>query len=311
MDDESKETETTKAASEPAAEPVSDLWAVSYSDDDDRELSSAEVARALELGEIDGTTIVWRPGMADWQPLGQTAELAVLLDRGAGTNTVSPEPATIATGPASERRVQPDPPASTARSHSRVPVALPTPELDALAFESAVRGNRYGKLAALGAGAAVAAGGLLWSLQNTPDTPGATGTANPPAAPLEVAAPNATSTVAGNAPVRTASSGTGSAAFRYDHVERDLPPFDRVQALRRMAVVGAKATRCRGKGTPAGVAYVTVTFEPSGTISKARILQAPYAGTPTAKCIVNKIGATRVAPFNGPPVTLRVPIELL
>ena len=89
-----------------------------------------------------------------------------------------------------------------------------------------------------------------------------------------------------------------------------LEPFNRIAALKVMGKAAEKAIRCRGRGAPAGVARLTVTFEPSGKMSAARIFQAPYAGTPTATCIVAKIGKPEVPPFKGPPETIRVSVEL-
>ena len=71
-------------------------------------------------------------------------------------------------------------------------------------------------------------------------------------------------------------------------------------ALKIMGVAAYKAIRCRGRGTPAGIARVTVTFEPSGAMSSARIYQAPYAGTPTATCILKKLGKPSRRAFQGP-----------
>src|SRR5687768_8080204 len=83
MDQDSKDTETS-APLEPAhptssAEPGTELWAVSYSEEEDRELTRAEVRSALERGEINGSTIVWRPGMDDWAPLSETPDFASLV----------------------------------------------------------------------------------------------------------------------------------------------------------------------------------------------------------------------------------------
>ncbi len=62
----------------PLADASSD-WTVSFDYDDDRELDRDQIARALERGEIDGNTIVWRDGMEDWLPINQVSALADLL----------------------------------------------------------------------------------------------------------------------------------------------------------------------------------------------------------------------------------------
>jgi len=73
-----------KAASEPAPAPApavaeapaavpaapvapsEPLWAVDYPDGQDREFTSSEVITELTRGSINGATLVWRDGMAEW-----------------------------------------------------------------------------------------------------------------------------------------------------------------------------------------------------------------------------------------------------
>ncbi|HEY6557388.1 MAG TPA: GYF domain-containing protein, partial [Polyangiaceae bacterium] len=52
------------------------LWAVSYADDDDRELTTEELLEELRAGVLDAETLVWRQNMADWCALGDVPELA-------------------------------------------------------------------------------------------------------------------------------------------------------------------------------------------------------------------------------------------
>lgn len=59
----------------PAPAAQDDLWLVSYADDDDRELTAAQVAIALERGEIDANTIVWRDGMPEWKAIAEVEAL--------------------------------------------------------------------------------------------------------------------------------------------------------------------------------------------------------------------------------------------
>lgn len=55
-----------------AAGAVSDwLWAVSFAEDDDRELTFAEVKAAILARQVDAETIAWREGLSDWLPLGE------------------------------------------------------------------------------------------------------------------------------------------------------------------------------------------------------------------------------------------------
>ncbi len=60
-------------AAEPSATgAVSDwLWAVSFAEDDDRELTFAEVKAAILDRKVNAETIAWREGLSDWLPLGE------------------------------------------------------------------------------------------------------------------------------------------------------------------------------------------------------------------------------------------------
>ena len=64
------------AAPAPAAPAGEPLWAVDYPDGQDREFSTAEVIAELERGVVNGTTLVWRDGMAEWLEVHQVPELA-------------------------------------------------------------------------------------------------------------------------------------------------------------------------------------------------------------------------------------------
>lgn len=93
-----------------AGDDASTVWLVSYSDDDDRELRSPQIAEALRLGEITADTIVWRQGADDWLPLAKVPELAKLLSSSGETATaplVAPVPGLLRSAPR-------PPPATTA-----------------------------------------------------------------------------------------------------------------------------------------------------------------------------------------------------
>lgn len=72
------------------------------------------------------------------------------------------------------------------------------------------------------------------------------------------------------------------------------PPADPTQAVER-----ADVASCRGAGAP-GDAHVTVVFGPSGEAQSAIVDGGPWIGTPTARCIEERLRAQRVAPFDGP-----------
>ena len=60
-------------------QPPSDLWVVSYGEEDDRELTEAQIAAELTRGKINATTIVWREEMPEWLPISGVKELARYL----------------------------------------------------------------------------------------------------------------------------------------------------------------------------------------------------------------------------------------
>src|SRR5262245_9629973 len=83
----SDDQKLSKAGDDIRAEPVqesanevaSDVWGVSYGDEDDRELTVQQIEEALSTGEIGPRTLVWRPGMAAWRPLETVEKLSGLL----------------------------------------------------------------------------------------------------------------------------------------------------------------------------------------------------------------------------------------
>jgi hypothetical protein len=57
------------------------VWLVSFAEDDDREMTAEEIAKALASGEIVLTSIVWRDGMSDWKPIVEVPELRTIVQR--------------------------------------------------------------------------------------------------------------------------------------------------------------------------------------------------------------------------------------
>lgn len=82
----------------PAPTAAGSLWLVSYADDDDRELTSEQISLALQRGEIDLDTIVWRDGMPEWQPIREVVELRSLLKRHAAANAALRKKQTVLGG---------------------------------------------------------------------------------------------------------------------------------------------------------------------------------------------------------------------
>jgi len=257
------------ASSSEAGQSVADLWAVSYSDDDDRELTSTQIAGAIRRGEIDGETIVWRPGMDDWEPLSERPELSPLLE--------PPKPA---------------PPPPPAAASDELPDELPA------SLKPSAR--RYAPVVGFLALLLIAGG--VWLAARDPASAESVASATS-AVPAAAPAPAPTPLAAAQPSAKTAASAA---------VEPPVATaeFDRLRALRHLAALAEKASRCRARGAPEGTVRVAVTFEPTGTPSAVRVFQAPYAGTPTAQCIVKKLGTAKVDPFRGSPVTVRIPVEL-
>lgn len=63
------------------------VWLVSFSDEDDRELTPSAIAEALVRGEIDVDTIVWREGLPDWVQLSTVPSLSKLIPSSGETAT--------------------------------------------------------------------------------------------------------------------------------------------------------------------------------------------------------------------------------
>jgi hypothetical protein len=74
-------------------------------------------------------------------------------------------------------------------------------------------------------------------------------------------------------------------------------PFDRGAAAAALAAVNPAA--CKKPDGPTGSGHVTVTFEPSGSVSSAVVDSGPYPGTPVGGCIAGKYRGARVPAFGG------------
>jgi GYF domain 2 len=69
------------AEAAPAAAPPEPVWAVEHPDGQDREFTTPEVLAELERGAVNGQTLLWRDGMAEWLELGQIPEFIPDLAR--------------------------------------------------------------------------------------------------------------------------------------------------------------------------------------------------------------------------------------
>jgi predicted Zn finger-like uncharacterized protein len=68
-------------------------WTVNVADDDQRTMSSAQIAEAYASGIINNDTYVWKDGMGDWSPLSGVPELVALVRKPAAAAAPAPRPA--------------------------------------------------------------------------------------------------------------------------------------------------------------------------------------------------------------------------
>ena len=332
-------------------EPPANVWGVSYAADDDRELTTEEIERALKKGEIGPRTLVWRPGMPTWRPLDRVKELSKLLPtepkpkqrlsetsndekrtraeprqkqsvaKPAGSKASSRREHKSARPAPAEAAPQNEPPTviwlpliigvgalfgfwftrgepsdahhadtapSGAATSQRALEPAPPETLATTAPLVEAAESSHAAEPARAAEAAHAAGA----------PPAIESAASAPAPPESARALEPTASAQPPEPAAPAAGAAGTA------------PFDKLTALRAFAKDPTKVARCRNRAEPEGTAHVTVTIDPSGRVTDARVLQAPYVGTLTAKCIISRIKGVTIPPFSGEAVTLRVPVEL-
>ncbi|HEY2409812.1 MAG TPA: GYF domain-containing protein [Polyangiaceae bacterium] len=98
------------AAAAPTHVAADRLWAVDYSDGQDREFTDEQVALELRAGAITANTLVWRDGMDEWKELAEVPELAKFLAKDA----LAPD--------------APKPPAATPEARKPAPSSPQVPE---------------------------------------------------------------------------------------------------------------------------------------------------------------------------------------
>ncbi len=79
-----------------------DEWTVNVTDDDQRTMTTAQIAMEYQRGLINDDTYVWKDGMADWLPLSGVQELASLVGGllgGRAASAPAPAPAPAAAAP--------------------------------------------------------------------------------------------------------------------------------------------------------------------------------------------------------------------
>jgi hypothetical protein len=127
-------------------------------------------------------------------------------------------------------------------------------------------------------------------------------TASPAAPSLPTAPPAAATTAAG----ATATPSAPEPAVP----TKQLPPFDAKAARTALDSAAAKTKACRAGKDPKGAVATTVTFAPSGRVSDVAIDTTRYAGTKTAKCIIQHLSEAAAPEFTGFPATLKKTIAL-
>ena len=85
-------------------------------------------------------------------------------------------------------------------------------------------------------------------------------------------------------------------------VDDTLPSFDPASA--RGALAATDVTSCGPAGAAAGYGHATVTFNPDGVISKV-VIDEPSGLSPEAvRCVGDRLGTVKLAPFRGSLVTV-------
>jgi predicted Zn finger-like uncharacterized protein len=80
-----------QAAAAPAAPAEGELWTVAVTDDDQREMTLAQIVDAYAAGTIDAETFIWREGMDDWlTPYEIPVIETILRQRGLAPRTSTP-----------------------------------------------------------------------------------------------------------------------------------------------------------------------------------------------------------------------------
>jgi predicted Zn finger-like uncharacterized protein len=82
------------------------------------------------------------------------------------------------------------------------------------------------------------------------------------------------------------------------------PPFSKASAISALGGAAGSAGGCKKAGGPTGVGKVQVTFAPSGRVTSATVMGAPFAGTAVGGCVAGAFRRAHVPAFSGNPVTV-------
>jgi predicted Zn finger-like uncharacterized protein len=82
------------------------------------------------------------------------------------------------------------------------------------------------------------------------------------------------------------------------------PPFSKASAISALGGAAGSAGGCKKAGGPTGVGKVQVTFAPSGRVTSATVMGAPFAGTAVGGCVAGAFRRAHVPAFSGNAVTV-------
>lgn len=156
---------------------------------------------------------------------------------------------------------------------------------------------------------------------SAPAAPAPAATESAPAAATPKSAPRAKTVIAASA--RTAPAAPAPAPEPTMDIAPSAPPPpdplhrpEPVQGVppQRAAIAIAAAARgaasCLGADDLRRTMAVSVTFAPSGRVTRATIDGGPHRGTAAGSCVAQRLRAATVAPFEGTPVTFHTSITV-
>jgi len=89
----------------------------------------------------------------------------------------------------------------------------------------------------------------------------------------------------------------------------DGPAFDEEFASAAIRAAFARAQGCRSGSDPTGLATVTVTYAPSGRVTRT-LVDGVFAGTPVGSCIAATLRSATIPVFSGALVTVKRSAEI-
>jgi predicted Zn finger-like uncharacterized protein len=87
-------------------------------------------------------------------------------------------------------------------------------------------------------------------------------------------------------------------------VASNAPPFSKASAISALTSAAGAAGGCKKAGGPTGTGKVQVTFAPSGRVTSATVMGAPFAGTAVGGCVAGAFRRAKVPAFSGNAVTV-------